>query len=77
MGLVVLGAHRCSSESKWPYGLLAINVIGYGVTPILVVQALYPKKRGVPEPRHSLALTEAPSSDSSCPAHHSLWSEVE
>jgi nucleotide-binding universal stress UspA family protein len=40
--LVVLSAHGYSGGAKWPYGSLAINFIGYGTTPLLIVQDLSP-----------------------------------
>lgn len=36
--LVALSAHGYSGVTKWPYGSIVINFIGYGVTPLLIVQ---------------------------------------
>lgn len=44
--LVVLGAHSCSSETKWPCGYLATNFTGYGITPLLIVPDLRPEGAG-------------------------------
>lgn len=38
--LVMLGAHGCSSGTKWPYGSMVLNFIAYGTTPLLIVQDL-------------------------------------
>ncbi len=38
--LIVLSAHGYSGESRWPYGSLVVNFIGYGTTPLLIVQDL-------------------------------------
>lgn len=38
--LVVLSAHGYSGGTKWPYGSLVTNFIGYGTTPLLIVQDL-------------------------------------
>jgi len=48
--LVVLSAHGYSGGTKWPYGSLVINFIGYGTTPLLIVQDLSPE-----EVRHTVA----------------------
>ena len=40
--LVVLSAHGYSGGTKWPYGSMVVNFIGYGITPLLVVQDLSP-----------------------------------
>jgi nucleotide-binding universal stress UspA family protein len=40
--LVVLSAHGHSGGTKWPYGGLVVNFIGYGTTPLLIVQDLSP-----------------------------------
>ena len=42
ISLVVLSAHGYSGTTKWPYGNLVINLIGYGTTPLLIVQDLRP-----------------------------------
>lgn len=36
--LVVLSAHGYGGESRWPFGDVATNFIGYGRTPLLLVQ---------------------------------------
>ncbi|MCD4673719.1 MAG: universal stress protein [Anaerolineaceae bacterium] len=38
--LVVLCAHGYSSENKWPFGSVAMNLIVFGKTPLLIVQDL-------------------------------------
>lgn len=38
--LVVLSAHGYSGEAQWPYGSVALNIIVYGSTPLLIVQDL-------------------------------------
>jgi nucleotide-binding universal stress UspA family protein len=38
--LVVLSAHGCSGETRWPHGSMALNFIVYGTTPLLIVQDL-------------------------------------
>jgi nucleotide-binding universal stress UspA family protein len=40
--LVVLSAHGYSGGTKWPYGSMVVNFIGYGTTPLLIVQDLSP-----------------------------------
>jgi nucleotide-binding universal stress UspA family protein len=40
--LVILSAHGYSGGTKWPYGSLVVNFIGYGTTPLLIVQDLSP-----------------------------------
>lgn len=40
--LVVLSAHGHSGGTKWPYGSVVVNFIGYGTTPLLIVQDLAP-----------------------------------
>lgn len=40
--LVVLSAHGHSGGTKWPYGSVVVNFIGYGTTPLLIVQDLTP-----------------------------------
>ena len=40
--LVILSAHGYSGGSRWPYGSVALNLIAYGVTPLLIVQDLRP-----------------------------------
>jgi nucleotide-binding universal stress UspA family protein len=40
--MVILSAHGYSGGTKWPYGSLVINFIGYGTTPLLIVQDLSP-----------------------------------
>jgi nucleotide-binding universal stress UspA family protein len=40
--LVVLSAHGYSGGTRWPYGSMVINFIGYGTTPLLIVQDLSP-----------------------------------
>jgi hypothetical protein len=42
--LVVLCAHGYSGETRWPYGTTAVNFIGYGTTPLLIVQDLSPEQ---------------------------------
>jgi len=42
INLVVLSAHGYSGGTKWPYGSLVVNFIGYGITPLLIVQDLSP-----------------------------------
>jgi nucleotide-binding universal stress UspA family protein len=42
--LVVLSAHGYSGGTKWPYGSLVTNFIGYGTTPLLIVQDLSPEE---------------------------------
>ncbi|MEA3398019.1 MAG: universal stress protein [Chloroflexota bacterium] len=36
--LVVLSAHGHSGETRWPYGNVVVSFIGYGATPLLIVQ---------------------------------------
>jgi nucleotide-binding universal stress UspA family protein len=36
--LVALSAHGYSGETRWPYGSIALNLIAYGTTPLLIVQ---------------------------------------
>jgi len=43
--LVVLCAHGYSSENKWPFGSIAINLIAFGETPLLIVQDLAADER--------------------------------
>lgn len=43
--LVVLCAHGYSSENKWPFGSIAINLIAFGETPLLIVQDLTADQR--------------------------------
>jgi len=38
--LVVLSAHGYSGEAQWPYGSVALNIIVYGTSPLLIVQDL-------------------------------------
>ncbi len=40
--MVMLSAHGYSGGTKWPYGSMVINFIGYGTTPLLIVQDLSP-----------------------------------
>jgi nucleotide-binding universal stress UspA family protein len=40
--LVILSAHGYSGGTKWPYGSLVVNFIGYGTTPLMIVQDLSP-----------------------------------
>jgi hypothetical protein len=40
--MVMLSAHGYSGGIKWPYGSMVINFIGYGTTPLLIVQDLSP-----------------------------------
>lgn len=40
--LVVLSAHGYSGGTRWPYGSMVVNFIGYGTTPLLIVQDLSP-----------------------------------
>ncbi|MFQ6100930.1 MAG: universal stress protein [Anaerolineae bacterium] len=40
--LVILSAHGYSGGTKWPYGSMVVNFIGYGTTPLLIVQDLSP-----------------------------------
>ena len=42
--LVVLSAHGYSGGAKWPYGSMVVNFIGYGATPLLIVQDLSPEE---------------------------------
>ncbi len=42
--LVILSAHGYSGGARWPYGSLVINFIGYGATPLLIVQDLSPEE---------------------------------
>jgi nucleotide-binding universal stress UspA family protein len=42
--LVVLSAHGYTSETRWPYGSIALNFIAYGTTPLLIVQDLSPEE---------------------------------
>jgi len=42
--LVVLSAHGYSGGTEWPYGSLVTNFIGYGTTPLLIVQDLSPEE---------------------------------
>jgi nucleotide-binding universal stress UspA family protein len=42
--LVVLSAHGYTSETRWPYGSIALNFIAYGTTPLLIVQDLTPEE---------------------------------
>jgi nucleotide-binding universal stress UspA family protein len=42
--LVVLSAHGHSGGTKWPYGSVVVNFIGYGTTPLLIVQDLSPEE---------------------------------
>jgi nucleotide-binding universal stress UspA family protein len=42
--LVILSAHGYSGTTKWPYGSMVINLIGYGTTPLLIVQDLRPEE---------------------------------
>ncbi len=44
VSLVILSAHGYSGTTKWPYGSLVINLIGYGTTPLLIVQDLRPEE---------------------------------
>jgi nucleotide-binding universal stress UspA family protein len=36
--LVALSAHGYTSTPRWPYGSIALNLIAYGTTPLLVMQ---------------------------------------
>ncbi|MBN1953850.1 MAG: universal stress protein [Anaerolineae bacterium] len=38
--LIALSAHGYSGGTKWPYGSVALNLIAYGTTPLLIVQDL-------------------------------------
>lgn len=40
--LVILSAHGYSGGTRWPYGSMTVNFIGYGTTPLLIVQDLSP-----------------------------------
>jgi nucleotide-binding universal stress UspA family protein len=40
--IVLLSAHGYSGSTKWPYGSVVINFIGYGTTPLLIMQDLSP-----------------------------------
>jgi len=40
--LVVLSAHGLSGGTKWPYGSVALNLVTYGTSPVLIVQDLSP-----------------------------------
>jgi len=40
--LVVLSAHGHSGGTKWPYGSVALNLVTYGTSPLLIVQDLSP-----------------------------------
>jgi nucleotide-binding universal stress UspA family protein len=42
--LVVLCAHGHSGGTRWPYGSLVANFIGFGTTPLLIVQDLSPEE---------------------------------
>ena len=42
--LVILSAHGYSGGVKWPYGSMVVNFIGYGATPLLIVQDLSPEE---------------------------------
>jgi nucleotide-binding universal stress UspA family protein len=42
--LVVLSAHGYTGETRWPYGSIALNLIAYGTTPLLIVQDLSPEE---------------------------------
>jgi len=55
--LVVLSAHGYSGGSRWPYGSVALNLIAYGVTPLLIVQDLRPNQ--VQKTEAEIALTES------------------
>lgn len=41
--LVVMSAHGYTGESRWPYGDVATNFIGYGDTPLLLIQDAQPQ----------------------------------
>lgn len=40
--LVLLSAHGHSGGARWPYGSMVVNFIGYGTTPLFIVQDLSP-----------------------------------
>ena len=40
--LVVLSAHGHSGGTKWPYGSVALNLVTFGTSPLLIVQDLSP-----------------------------------
>jgi nucleotide-binding universal stress UspA family protein len=40
--LVIFAAHGHSGGTKWPYGSTVVNFIGYGTTPLLIVQDIAP-----------------------------------
>lgn len=40
--LAVLSAHGHSGGTKWPYGSVTLNFIGYGTMPLLIIQDLAP-----------------------------------
>jgi nucleotide-binding universal stress UspA family protein len=42
--LVVLSAHGYTGGTRWPYGSIALNLIAYGTTPLLIVQDLSPEE---------------------------------
>ena len=44
--LVAVSAHGYSGGTKWPYDSLVVNFIGYGTTPLLIVQDLSPEEVG-------------------------------
>lgn len=47
--LVVLSAHGYIGDARWPYGDVATNFIGYGDTPLLLVQDAQPRLQHQPE----------------------------
>lgn len=42
--VVALGARGHTGETRWPYGCVALNLIAYGTTPLLIVQDLSPEE---------------------------------
>ncbi len=42
--IVLLSAHGRSGSTKWPYGSTVVNFIGYGTTPLFVMQDLSPEE---------------------------------
>jgi nucleotide-binding universal stress UspA family protein len=42
--LVMLSAHGYTGGTRWPYGSIALNLIAYGTTPLLIAQDLCPEE---------------------------------
>jgi nucleotide-binding universal stress UspA family protein len=42
--LVMLSAHGQTGGTRWPYGSIALNLIAYGTTPLLIAQDLSPEE---------------------------------